>query len=152
MQQGLYSIHSHNYRLLPPAKVDTALEVEDQLRELREATERMKAAKLFMKNWKKEQKKSSGKREEKKRLEEQLKRVKLEVKLEDEAAKQQSTLETTKRKRSNDDDMSDSDSDGFGMAGNKKKTHAHYSGQMAKGTSEGGIVRRVSQYVHRPKH
>ena len=89
---------------LPPGVLKSGnyleyLEIQAQVQELREATERMNAAKLFMKKWKKEQKAASGKREEKKRLKEQLKRVKLEVKLEDEAAKQQSTLETTKRKR-----------------------------------------------------
>ena len=106
--------------VLKSGNVHSALEIQAQVQELREATERMKAAKLFMKKWKKEQKAASGKREEKKRLEEQLKRVKLEVKLEDEAAKQQSTLETTKRKRVNDDDNSDSESDGFGMSDTKK--------------------------------
>ena len=137
---------------LPPGVMQSGnyleyLEIQAQVQELREATERMKAAKLFMKKWKKEQKAASGKREEKKRLEEQLKRVKLEVKLEDEAAKQQSTLETTKRKRVNDDDNSDSESDGFGMSDTKKKRVLTTVDKWQKGHRRAALSAANSKFV-----
>ena len=85
----------------------TAFEIK--MRELREAEAKVKAAKKIMSTWKKESVSKSTMRAEKKRLEEQLKKVKLEVKKETAATKLQVQESRNKRKRMDDMD-SDADS------------------------------------------
>ena len=102
----------HGYDDLPPAPSADPNVIANAARELRDAQEKVKAAKKLMLHWKKEATEKSQVRAEKKRLEARLKAVKLEVKKEAAATKLQAQHERTKRQRSDDSDLDvDSDSD-----------------------------------------
>ena len=90
---------------------------------VREAQENMRKPKTQLKLWKRAKLESSGKRALKKRLEEQLKVVKMEVKVEAAATKQETQLPPQKRKRG-DESESDDDNKGdddFGFEPKKMK-------------------------------
>ena len=89
--------------LPPPPSADQNV-IANAARELRDAQEKVKAAKKLMLHWKKEGIAKSHVRAEKKRLEARLKAVKLEVKKEAAATKLQAQHERTKRQRSDDSD------------------------------------------------
>jgi hypothetical protein len=102
----------HGYDDLPPAPSADPNVIANAARELRDAQEKVKAAKKLMLHWKKEATEKSQVRAEKKRLEARLKAVKLEVKKEAAATKLQAQHERTKRQRSDESDIDvDSDSD-----------------------------------------
>ena len=108
-----------------PSHDNAAMEgsaIEMKMRELREAQAKVKAAKKFMTAWKKDVVGKSTHRAKKIRLEEELKKVKLEVKMETAATKLQAQESRNKRKRMNDmDSDDDSASDGNDISDKPRK-------------------------------
>jgi hypothetical protein len=109
----------------PPAfeATDKDENVSEYMMAVRDAQEKMRKSKTQLKLWKKAKLESSGKRALKKRLEEQLKVVKMEVKVEAAATKQETQLPPHKHKRGDESESDDDDNgdDDFGFEPKKMK-------------------------------
>jgi hypothetical protein len=125
--------------------------VSDYMRAVREAQEKMRKAKKDFKRWKKAKLESSGKRALKKRLEEQLKVVKMEVKVKAAATKQVTQLPPQKRKRGDESESEDDDNgdDDFGFVPKKMKRVLTAVDKWQKGHRKAALAAASNKLVEK---